>query len=374
MQLSLQNFTTLVQGMAATVQASAEQMLDLTVGSTLRAMLEASASVALWMQWLILQVLQMTRAATSSGSDLDSWMADFSLSRLPSVAASGLVTFSRYSPAATALVPIGALVRTIDGSQTFSVVAEANMPGWNESLSGYFVGVGVNTLDIPVVAQTPGSGGNVQAGSLTVLATAISGIDSASNAAAFQNGVDAESDGAFRLRFQTFIASLSRATAGSIENAIVSVQQGLSYTIQENANSAGQFQLGEFAVYLDDGSGYPSNILLQAVRQAVDIVRPIGSTFAVLAPNVLQVSVSLTLTISSGSAFAGIAPSIVSAITTYIDAIPLGVGLPASRIVQVAYSASTDVVNVTQVLLNGTAADIAGQACQVIKSGLIVVN
>ncbi len=79
MQLSLQNFSSLVQTMAASVQAASRQLLDLTVGSVLRAVLEANASIALWMQWLILQVLQMTRAATSTGADLDSWMADFAL-------------------------------------------------------------------------------------------------------------------------------------------------------------------------------------------------------------------------------------------------------------------------------------------------------
>ena len=72
MILPLQTFTTLVQNMAAGVQGSAAQLIDLSVGSVLRALLEACASVALWMQWLILQVLSMTRAATSSGADLDS--------------------------------------------------------------------------------------------------------------------------------------------------------------------------------------------------------------------------------------------------------------------------------------------------------------
>ena len=51
MQLQLQNFTTLVQNMAAGVQSSARVVLDLTTGSVLRAILEANASVALWLQW-----------------------------------------------------------------------------------------------------------------------------------------------------------------------------------------------------------------------------------------------------------------------------------------------------------------------------------
>ena len=114
MQLQLQTFTTLVQNMAAAVQSAATQLLDLTVGSTLRAVLEANASIALWMQWLILRVLQTTRAATSTDSDLDSWMADFSLTRLPAVPANGIVTFSRLTATQAAFVPIAALVRTAD--------------------------------------------------------------------------------------------------------------------------------------------------------------------------------------------------------------------------------------------------------------------
>ena len=67
MQLSLQNFTTLVQNMAAAVQSTATQLLDLTVGSTLRAILEANASLALWLQWLILQVRNRSKTRAALG-------------------------------------------------------------------------------------------------------------------------------------------------------------------------------------------------------------------------------------------------------------------------------------------------------------------
>lgn len=116
MQLSLRTFNTLVQSMAASVEASATQLLDLTVGSTLRSVLEANASIGLWMQWLILLVLRTTRAASSSGADLDSWMGDMTLTRLPAVTATGTVTFSRFTSAMPALVPAGALVRTAEGT------------------------------------------------------------------------------------------------------------------------------------------------------------------------------------------------------------------------------------------------------------------
>ena len=43
MQLSLQNFSALVEQAAAAVQGSAAQLLDFTAGSVLRAILEANA-------------------------------------------------------------------------------------------------------------------------------------------------------------------------------------------------------------------------------------------------------------------------------------------------------------------------------------------
>jgi uncharacterized phage protein gp47/JayE len=374
MQLSLQTFTSLVQGMAAAVQAAATQLLDLTVGSTLRAILEATASVGLWMQWLILQVLQMTRAATSSGPDLDSWMADFSLIRLPASPASGAVTFSRFNTSVPALVPVGALVRTTDGTQTFSVTEDSTDSAWNQAQNGYVIGIGISAIQVPVVAQTAGTGGNVQVGSITVLASALSGVDSVLNATAFVNGINAESDAAFRLRFQSFMASLSRATLLAVGSAVSSVQQGLSYTIQENQNPSGAFQLGNFVIVVDDGSGYPSTPLLSSIQGAVETIRPVGSTFAVFAPTVTQVNVSLTISTVSSSSASLLAPQIISAIGDYVNALPVGAPLPATMIALIAYTASSNVTNVTEILLNGQASDIVVQQSGVIKTGTVVVS
>jgi uncharacterized phage protein gp47/JayE len=374
MQLPLQTFTSLVQGMASAVQAAAAQLLDLTVGSTLRAILEAAASIALWMQWLVLEVLQMTRAATSTGADLDSWMADFSLARLPASPASGTVTFSRFDSSVPALVPVGALVRTTDGTQTFAVTEDVTAPGWNQAQNGYVIGVGVTALDVPVVAQTAGTCGNVQATSITVLASALSGVDGVLNATPFDNGVNAESDSALRLRFQSFMSSLSRATLFAVRYAIISVQQGLSYTIQENQSPSGEFQLGNFVIVVDDGTGYPSNTLLSMVQQAVEAVRPVGSTFAVFAPTVTQVNVSLTVITAGGANVTLLTPQIVSAIGAYVNALPVGAPLPATMIALIAYTASPNVSNVTAILLNGQTSDIVVQLSGVIKIGTVVVS
>jgi uncharacterized phage protein gp47/JayE len=374
MRLSLQTFSSLVQNMAASVQSSATQLLDLTVGSALRAILEANASTGLWMQLLIVQVLQSTRASTSAGADLDSWTADFSFSRLPATPASGTVTFSRYTPTASASVPVGALVRTSDGTQIFATVADPAALSFIASSASYLLPAGVASIDVPVQAQTAGTQGDVLAGAITLLATAIQGVDTVVNAAPLTNGLDAETDAAVRTRFQSFIDTRSRATPAAVGFAVASVEQGLSYTLQENVDPSGAARPGMFVVTVDDGSGHPSQTLLSSVQAAVEAVRPVGSTFAVQPPTVVEANVSLTLSTGAGAASPELGGSVAAALTAYIDGLPLGAPLAASRLAYVAYAASSAVTNVFAVLINGSAGDVAGAPATVIKAGTVAVS
>jgi uncharacterized phage protein gp47/JayE len=374
MQLSLRSFSTLVQSMAAAVEASTTQLLDLTVGSALRAILEAHASVGLWMQWLILQVLQTTRAGTSTGADLDSWMADMTLTRLPATPATGTVTFSRFTPGMTALIPAGAMVKTVDGSQAFVVTADTIQPSWSAASNGYILPTGVPSIDVPVAAQVAGSTGNVQPGAISMLASAIPGVDSVINSIAFQNALDAESDDDFRARFRNFLASRSRATTLAVGYAISGIQQGLNYSIVENVDPSGQPRMGSFVVSVDDGSGSPATTLLTVVQAAIDAIRPVGSIFAVQPPTITQAAVSLTIAVADGTAKAPVQAQVADAIGTYIDNLSIGAALPLTKLAQIAYSASPSVINVTGLTVNGANADITVSAFGVIKAGLIAVN
>jgi uncharacterized phage protein gp47/JayE len=374
MHLSLRTFDTIVQNMAAAVEASSTQLLDLTAGSTLRAVLEANAATALWMQWLILQVLRTTRAGTSNDTDLDTWMADLSLSRLPAAAATGMVTFSRFTPTVASVIPAGALVRTGDGNQTFEVSRDTLHAAWVPASNGYVISAGASSLDVPVASRTPGGSGNVLAGTVSLLASALPGIDSVDNASGFQNGLDAEDDTAFRNRFQNFIASRSRATPLAVGYAISSIQQGLNHTIQENLDPAGQSRMGSFVVTVDDGSGMPSTSLLSTVQEAVDAVRPVGSTFHVQPPTTTPVNVNLVIDVTDEIAKPQIQALVGNAISSYINSLPIGAILPLTKLAQIAYSASAAVVNVSQLQVNGSTDDVAPTISGVVKAGVIAVN
>jgi uncharacterized phage protein gp47/JayE len=326
------------------------------------------------MQWLILQVLQMTRAATCVGTDLDSWMADMSLIRLPAVPAVGSVTFSRYTATASSLIPSGALVRTGDGTLTFVVIADLTNSMWNSELNGYTVSPGVSSLTVPIVARVAGSAGNVLANTISLIATAMPGVDQVTNPAATQNGLDAESDADFRLRFQNYLQSRSRGTISAVGYAISSIRQGLDFIIAENVDPSGAGWIGSFVVTVDDGSGYPPSSLLSTVYAAVDAVRPIGSMFSVQPPNVVQANIALTLSIVSGASSATIASAVVSAITTYINSVRIGELLPITRLAQVAYDTSSAVINVTQLQVNGGTTDLSPGGTGIIKAGTVSVS
>jgi uncharacterized phage protein gp47/JayE len=373
MQLSLQNFSTLVEGMVASVQGAAQSLMDLTVGSVLRAILEANASIALWLQWLIVQCLATTRLATSSGTDCDSFGADFGFTRLPAVAASGQVTFSRFTPSTSAFIPVGTVISTAANTQSFLVTADPTNAAYSAATGGYTLAAGVASLNVAVVASAAGSAGNVQPGAIALLSSAVSGVDTVTNAEALTGGIDAESDTAFRSRFGNFLVSLSRATNIAIGSTISGIQQGLSYAINENIDQAGATQMGHFVVTVDEGSGNPPASLLSTVQQAVDAIRPVGTSFAVQGPVVAPANVAVTLTTATGSSHATAVAAVATAIEAYIASLPVGAVLSYTRLAQLAYGASSAVTNLSGLLLNGGTADLSPPLFGVVRAGTVTV-
>jgi uncharacterized phage protein gp47/JayE len=373
MQLQLQTFTSLVSAAAAAVQGSAKQLIDLTVGSTLRALLEASASVGLWMQWLILQVLQMTRAATSAGADLDSWVADFGLTRLPAVAATGSVTFSRFTPTNSALVPLGTQVKTADATLAFDVTKDATNPSWNAKSNGYWIPAGQASVTVPVMAEVGGVSGNVQANTVTLIAAAMPGVDTVANALAFTSGIDAETDAALRTRFQVFINTRSLATRAAVGYAVSAVQQGLTWTIQENTTANSIFTPGNFVVTVDDGTGDPGSVLLANVQTAIDAVRPVGSTFQVQGPGVVAANISLTVTAAAGYTQAQAVAAAGTALTEAVNAGGMGTWFMFGTIYQVTLNCP-GIAAAESVTLNGGTADLTVTPAQVVRAGTIAVS
>ncbi|WP_298213984.1 baseplate J/gp47 family protein [Acidocella sp.] len=374
MQLTLQNFSTLVESMAASVQGAASTLLDLTIGSVLRAILEANAGIALWLQWLIVQVLATTRLATSIGLDCDSFCGDFGLTRLSAVAASGKVTFSRFSPGIQSIIPLGTNVTTSDNKQTFIIIEDFNNPDYNGDLRGYVLASGIASVDALAIAALPGAAGNIQAGGISSLSSAIAGIDAVVNSAPFSGGLDAESDTAFRARFPLYLAGLSKATNAAINSTILGIQQGASCSISENISQDGAVKMGHFVITVDDGSGYPSDTFISTVQQSVEAIRPIGTNFAVQGPRVSQADISMNLTTNSVAVHGSSVAAVSEAINAYISSLPVGGALSYTKLVQLAYDSSEYITNISNLLLNGETSDLLTSPFEVVRAGVIAVS
>lgn len=360
--------------MGAALQGSASTLVDVSVGSVVRAIFEANASVALWVQWLILGVLQCTRASTSNGPDLDSWMLDFGLTRLPAVPSTGVVTFSRFAANLPAGIPVGTFVKTQDGLLTFSVTEDSTISIWQCASSTYVLPSNVASVDLPVACMTGGEVGNVLAGMITVIAASVPGIDLASNANPFSDGVDSETDKAFRTRFQSYLESRCRATLAAVQNAIANVRQGLDVALEENIAPDGTFEVGSFLVIIDDGTGYPPSDLLLTIAAAVDTVRPIGTRFAVIPPKVLTVNVSLTADLTSAVSASADTANIQNLVSMYLNSLPIGRSASVTRVAQNAYRAGSNIENISAIQFNGSPADVVPPLLTVIKAGAVSVT
>jgi uncharacterized phage protein gp47/JayE len=374
MNLKVKGFSQLVEDMSATLQSSATALVDVSVGSVLRAIFEANASIVLWLQWLVLQVLKTTRAATSTGEDLDSWMQDFGLARLPAVPATGLVTFSRYASNLSASIPIGTLVKTIDGSTSFSVAKDPTNSIWNPSTSCYVIPSGISSVDLPIVATVGGSAANVLPGTIGLIASPLIGVDQVNNTNTIVNGMDKETDQAFRRRFESFLASRSRATLTAIRDAIANVRQGLTALILENTGPDGTVSLGSFTIILDDGTGSPAADLLNRVTCAVDQVRPIGTVFSVLSPQVVAVDVAVTVTVSDVKASSSTIAAVTNSVMAYLNELTIGKSAFITRVAQRTYIVDNNIENVSDIKLNGISSDISPPPLGVIKAGSVMVT
>lgn len=371
--VTTKSFTTIVSDMVTAVQGRASALVDFAIGSVLRAFTESVASVVVWLEGLILVLLTTTRASTSSGSDLDSFVADFGLTRLPAQAATGQVTFARFTATMQAVIPVGTTVQTGDGTQQFTVIADSTQAAYNASLNAYVIAAGTSSANATVQAATAGTGGNVVANTITVIAQALTYVDTVTNALAFTNGANAESDPALRSRFVAYIASLSKATKAAILNAVLGLKIGAACALTENYAYNGTYQPGYFYAVVDDGSGSPGSTFLSSAANAIDAVRPFTVQFGVFAPIIITANVSMTATIATGYDPVATKATARTAVLAYLATLSMGQMLPYTRILQIVYDASPGITNITGLTINGGTSDLAATAQQRILAGTVSV-
>jgi hypothetical protein len=395
MQLTLLTFDQVVAMMVAAIQAGAAGAgltISMNQGSAMLAFVRAIAGVYLWLQWLIVQVLSAATLMTASGADVDTFCAQFGCPRLAGVAASGQIILARYAATSNAIVPVGATVKTVDGSQSFSILADATNAAWQPPNGSYLNGsfiIPAGTASVTVSCQnnTVGVAGNVIAGAVGLVASVIPGVDTVTNPVAFTNGMNAETDAAYKARFGLFLPALAKGTPIALESAVLGVSQNLTCAVLNCvATIGGPTVYGYGVIAVDDGSGATPNATLNAVAVAAagTSIVPLGASVSVVQATVVYANIELTIACATAALKTAAQPLVRSAIATYIGGLPVATvpafGAPPNGVLaynmlaKIAFDASPSVLNVSALTLNGGAADIGGSSGTVVRVSSITVN
>lgn len=214
------------------------------------------------------------------------------------------------------------------------------------------------TLPLEAAATISGKSGNISMRSVDTLNgkgminNTIIGVDYVVNDTAFTGGTDNETEPERTERFQRFIQGLCGSTKKGLEAAVLGIDGIRSVSIKECHPSPGYN-----TVIADDGTGGLSNIKKSEIQKVLDGdpediinypgVRAAGIKCCILAPQIIPVSVSVTIfKATSLGDEVEIKSMIISAIQTYINTRSLGQDIILSEIIALGKRAHRDVYDI----------------------------
>lgn len=357
--LSTLNYNQVLSNLIGAWAAESGAVPQLLPGDPLLALFQAVSSQIVFLESVAQYVANLTRAQTSTGTDLDSWMAQFDFTRLPAVYAVGAVTLGVNSVHNTSTnVSLNTVVQTVGGAIQYQLIADTTQAAYDPTSQSYVLPANTSSITATAQALAAGSSSNVQAGQLTQFSSPPAGIDTVTNGLAIQNGLDAESDSAFLARFVVYIQNLSKATLGAVEEAITSVQADLDYVVLDNTNAANQFQPGMFTVVIDDGSGNPPSTLINAVANAVTAVRGLSILSSVIGPQLVSGTVSLAVRLASGYTLAMVTAPVQDAVATFSTTLTIGGAAYIDAIMDAAKSVTGVLSVAPTMLIDGVNSDL----------------
>ena len=359
----------MIDGMATTFGSQTGVPPVFQSGDVLLAIFQTVAVQLDFLQALVEQVVLLTRAQTSTGSDLDAWMAQFGLTRLPATYAEGLETFSASAPVpgnvnipaavlTSGVYTGGALVQSSNSGVVYQVIPNTANAAYDTPSNSYILQAGQTSVSVNIQAVNAGSASNVAAGALVVLASAVPGISFVNNSAPISSGVDAEIDAAFRTRFVAYLNTLAKATEAAVVEAALTVQQGLQITPVEYQDTSGNPLVGAFSLFVDDGSGSPPSGLITNVAAAVNATRAFGIRAFIAGPNVTAVSIAITIRIAAGYTLGTVEAAVQNAIVALVSSLLVNQTLYVSSVEAAALSIAGVVSVKPGTTLNGVNADL----------------
>lgn len=314
-------------------------------------------ALAAELQSLLMQadwVLDQSFPQTAQGTYLDYHAETRGSTRGAAEKAAGVIRFAA-ADKVTAACPIekGTVCMTAEGVR-FETTEDAA------------IAVGSQWADVPAQAVEAGAGGNVIAGTVTLLSAMPVGVVQCTNPAAFSGGCNAESDEALRGRV---LASYQRLPNGA--NAAYYEQEAMRYPGVAAAKAVGRARgIGTVNVVIATHAGVPDAALLAAVETDLQKKREIAVDVKVLAPTVETVAVTAALKAAPGYTFAEVKAGAQSALETLFTGGLLGKSVTTARLLTLLCG----VEGVENVHLTAPAADVAVDATELPMLGTVTLS
>ena len=314
-------------------------------------------ALAAELQSLLMQadwVLDQSFPQTAQGMYLDYHAETRGITRAAAEKAAGVIRFAA-ADKVTAACPIekGTVCMTAEGVR-FETTEDAA------------IAVGSQWVDVPAQAVEAGAGGNVIAGTVTLLSAMPVGVVQCTNPAAFSGGCDAESDEALRGRV---LASYQRLPNGA--NAAYYEQEAMRYPGVAAAKAVGRARgIGTVNVVIATHAGVPDAALLAAVETDLQKKREIAVDVKVLAPAVETVAVTAALKAAPGYTFAEAKAGAQSALEALFTGGLLGKSVTTARLLTLLCG----VEGVENVHLTAPAADVAVGSTELPMLGTVTIS
>ena len=314
-------------------------------------------ALAAELQSLLMQadwVLDQSFPQTAQGMYLDYHAETRGITRGAAEKAAGVIRFAA-ADKVTAACPIE--------KSTVCMTAEGVRFETTEDAA---IAVGSQWADVPAQAVEAGAGGNVIAGTVTLLSAMPIGVVQCTNPAAFSGGCDAESDEALRGRV---LASYQRLPNGA--NAAYYEQEAMRYPGVAAAKAVGRARgIGTVNVVIATHAGVPDAALLAAVETDLQKKREIAVDVKVLAPAVETVAVTAALKAAPGYTFAEAKAGAQSALEALFTGELLGKSVTTARLLTLLCG----VEGVENVHLTAPAADVAVGSTELPMLGTVTIS
>lgn len=218
-KFKMQSAEQMVEKMINWTKANTTKLRDFSIGSKVRTIYEA---VAVSMEEFYYRVYEGMKYAIEEGI-----YTTFDFGIIGAKQATGVVFFTRSTPAQTDFtIAVGTIVSTAATTQLPAV-------RFRTTALGVLV-TGELGVEVPVEAELEGSVGNIGSGTVTLLITKPTGVETVANTEGFINGRDQESRDARRRRFRNYIMSLFKATKEALIYGANKVDGVRNATVVEN--------------------------------------------------------------------------------------------------------------------------------------------